>query len=846
MKFEQKIPEKKEKRKGNLSLFDKAQTKGIDAVYPVRKIDENGVVVTVVRNSLGFTRKEYSYYLGVTQYDLMNLTAEEQDEIQENYSHFQKSYRKSMKELFLAFPENNLAQQEFIQEFMEKETNNQKLRLQQKELDKLHYLETLVKYNSFIQIFAPSLNLLEERLKEFNKAANSIFPTVDKLKKNEVKLLLSLYNNGVQAIKRQAQRIVAPSESLDVAITSPQGGMAFENPTYYVQGSRYRGTIIVEAIPSEIPSWWLSNITARRGADIVTLDTKYDEKYDPNRSINSTITSYKKLIKATNDPTDIQKYESEIAYLLGLAKNISEGEIMKNVRIHIHVSAYSEEEFGAKIKTLTDELYSKKFISTVVVNNCKNDYQSFFISYDGQEFADSNVNIGRLRLPTEAIAEGFHHGNISLNDEMGFYIGQTLPGGSMYFNNFTKTGSRLSYSMFVSGVMGAGKTAFLKKLMLNHYLTNGKIFGYDVNGEFKDLVKLLNGSYIPLDGRAGIINFLQVFPFVTVEDENSMEVDINGSFESHLDSLVDRLRVIRSFDGDMAGEIRGILLDFYIAFGIWENPNVADITALDNSEYPTFDDLAVYVSKQFDLHRDEFDSQQFAAYEKLSGITRQIKKQYAPLLIGHTTLDQNINNNVVFFDISRLKNGKANVYDAVFQASLSLILGLSTKYGRAEKRAYDLGEKSWHSLERVMITIAESHNILNPEKYYNVSAFDILAREARKFFIAYALDTQVIEGMLPPELPQNLSDEATFAMMKLKNIIGLTQYKLLGKQSTTSLETLEKYFKEDLKPRDFREMGKYTISEQGARMKMIISGDRTIDFHAQLSKEELALFRGGA
>lgn len=846
MKFEAKKPEKQKKNHGKIALFDREQNKPMSSAYPVQEIGEDGVVKTSVKNKMGFTKIEYSYYLGVTQYDLMNLMPDEREELTAHYSHFHKSYRASTKEIFLAFPENNLKQQEYIQEFMEKETNNRKLKLQQKELDKLRYLETFVKYTSFIQIFAPSLQRLKDRLKEIKKNALTLFPTMERLKKDEVKLLLSLYNNGFQAIKRQPQRLSAPSQALDVAITSPQGGLVFDAPTYYIQGSRFRGTVIVEAIPSDIPSWWLSHIVARPGADIVTMDCKYDEKYNPTRSINSTIVSYQKLIKKTHDHTERQKYEKEIAYLLGLSENLSEGEIMKSVRIHIHVSAYSEEEYGEKIKTLTDELYSKKFISTIVVNNAKNDYQSFFLSYEGQEFTDSNVAIGRLRLPTEAIAEGFHHGNVSLEDEMGFFIGQTLTGGSMYYNNYTKTGKRLSYSLFVSGVMGAGKSALLKKLMLNHFLTNGKIFGYDVNGEFRDLVGLLNGAYIPLDGRAGIINFLQVFPFVTVEDEQSMEVDITGSFESHLDSLVDRLRAIRSFDGDIGGEIRGILLDFYISYGLWENPSVPDITALSNTSYPTFDDLSDYLNRQFEKNKDDFDKDLMSAYEKLIGITRQIKKQYAKLLIGHTTLDQNLSNDVIFFDISRLKDGKANVHDAVFQASLSLVLGLSNKYGRAEKRAYDRGEKSWNSLSRVMITIAESHNILNPEKYYNVSAFDILAREARKFFTAYMLDTQVIEAMLPAELPTNLSDEATFAMMKLKNVIGLTQYKILGKQSTTSLETLEKYFKDDLKPRDYREMPKYGITNQGARMKMIISGDRAIDFHVKLSKEELDLFRGGA
>ncbi|AYG01146.1 hypothetical protein [Lactococcus allomyrinae] len=848
MKFEPTIVEKETTARHKLPLFDRQHVKEMEAAYPIRAIKSDGQMLIVVRNKMGFAYKEYSYYLAVSPYDLTNLTPDELTTIQRNYSSLHKGYRDSMKEIYLSYPENNAAQQEYIQHLMEDETDNHKLSLQQKELDKLLFLQDAhITYTSFIQIFGSSPTKLEENYREFVRCAKDIFAKADKLRKDDVRLLLSLYNNGTQAVKRKVSRINALSESATLAVTAPQGGLVFDFPNYYVQGARFRTTVTIEGKPSLMPTWWLSNITAREQADIVTNDYLFDKRYQPLRSVDSTVTSYDKLISGSNNPTDIQKYKDEQGYLMGLAKSIREdGEIMKNVRIKVHVSAFSEAALGEKIEKLNTDLLDKNFPSTIIVNNAKVDYQSFFISYKAQEFLDDNVDIGKLRLPTEAIAEGFNHNNISLNDEMGFYIGQSLTGGSIYFNNFTKTGERLSYSMFISGVQGGGKSALTKKIMHNHYLSGGKIFGFDVNGEYRKLVKYMNGVYLPLDGSAGILNFLQVFPFVTVEDENSMEIDIEGSFESHLDTLVDRLRAIRSFDNDLASDIRGVLLDFYIDFGIWQNSKIPDVTALENTEYPTFEDLYRYANGQYLNYQNEMDEDLKKAIEYLLKTTRSIMKQYSKLLVGHTTLDQSVNNDIVFFDISRLKDGTANVYDAVFQAALGFVLGLSNKFGREEKRANDRGEKPWNKIARVLITIDECHNILKPEKYYNVSAFDILAREARKFFIAYLLDTQLIEAMLPAELSHNLSDTATFAMNKLSNIIGLTQYIILAKQSSTSIDSLRKNFSNELKPRDYKEMLSYGITEQGARMKMIIKGDKTFDFHTRLSKGELGLFAGGA
>jgi len=849
MKFEATVVEKKSKFQQLSQLPLKKQTKDMESAYPVKRIDKDGMITAILRTRAGFRHKEYSYYLAVTPYDLTNLTPDELDEIQTNWSAFQKSYRLPFKEIFLSFPENNAEQQDYIQKLMRKELDNFRLALLEKELQKLRFLEeSHIAYKSVVQIFGTNPKDLEENLAEFTRCAKKIFPNVERFDREDARLLLSLYNNGTQAVTRKPTRLVPQNERLDVVLSSPQGGLVFDFPNYYVQGARFRTVVTIEGKPSLMPTWWISNITARSEGDMVTVDHEFDAKYNPVPSIDATITSYDKLIDDTSKPTNIQKYRDEQGYLLGLSRRLQEGgEVMKNVRLRVHVSEYSEEALGKKVKELLKNLAGKKFPATIIINNSKRDYQSFFLSYKLQRAVDDNVSIGLLRLPTEAIAEGFNHNNISLEDEMGFYMGQSLTGGSVYFNNFTKTGKRLSYSMFVSGVQGGGKSALIKKKILDHYKAGGFNFGFDVNGEYYDLVTYLKGAYLPLDGRAGILNMFQVFPFVTVELEDSMEIDIEGSFDAHLDSLVDRLRAIHKYDDDIASDIRGVLLDFYVDLGLWQNPQVPDITALENTAYPTFKELQDYLEQQLtgssQNYRDE-DLKQ--AHDILLKITRKAMKQYPKLLVGHTTLDKSIQNRTVFFDISRLKNGSASVYDAVFQTALSFVLGLANKYGRVEKRAYDKGEKSWYEISRVLITVDECHNLLNPEKYYNVSAFDILAREARKFFIAYVLATQLIEAMLPAQFSSNLSDTATFAMNKLSNIIGLTQYKIFAKQSSTSMPTLEKYFASELKPKDYKELLKYDISEKGSRLKMIISGDKTIDFYGRLSREEIVLFRGGA
>src|SRR5699024_11876968 len=86
----------------------------------------------------------------------------------------------------------------------------------------------------------------------------------------------------------------------------------------------------------------------------------------------------------------------------------------------------------------------------------------------------------------------------------------------------------------VVGKMGDGKSTTLKKLLMDNEARGHFIRGFDVTGEFKTLVKSVNGHTISLDGSDGVINPLQIF---RTEDNNNPEKNEEISFMQYISKM---------------------------------------------------------------------------------------------------------------------------------------------------------------------------------------------------------------------------------------------------------------------------------------------------------------------
>ncbi|MFR3836173.1 MAG: hypothetical protein ACLTYP_13565 [Eubacterium sp.] len=101
------------------------------------------------------------------------------------------------------------------------------------------------------------------------------------------------------------------------------------------------------------------------------------------------------------------------------------------------------------------------FLSTIYLNEAKNEWMSMYRSYKRQK--------QELFFPygQSVTATGLAHGNpfhfSMLLDPTGTFLGKTPCGGNVLFDLFTKTSTRLYYNFLVTGEMGSGKSTLLKK-----------------------------------------------------------------------------------------------------------------------------------------------------------------------------------------------------------------------------------------------------------------------------------------------------------------------------------------------------------------------------------------------
>ena len=246
--------------------------------------------------------------------------------------------------------------------------------------------------------------------------------------------------------------------------------------------------------------------------------------------------------------------------------------------------------------------------------------------------------------------------------------------------------------------------------------------------------------------------------------------------------------------------------DFYQKFfekqgKTWE---AFSITSLNNREYPTFDDLHDY------LNSNQAIQSAPTTLARLTKLVLNVVTTKRKAFVGHTTMDGILTNQVIAFDVSGISDGDTGDFDILFHVSMTLLLAMAQTRGRKEKAAYENGTKDFKDIVRTLIVVDECHNILNPNKLQAVSMFDTAMREDRKFFYGVALATQLIETMLPANGAQ-MSGQEGQAIQKLKNIIGLCQYKVWMKQAELSIPTLKEYFSTHFKPSDYDELPKYKV-----------------------------------
>ena len=637
-------------------------------------------------------------------------------------------------------------------------------------------------------------------------------------------------------IAKKEKRTKKPERDMNLLNEiKPAGGITFKDVKYITTGSGYEGCIHIYKFPENIDTYWMAKVCNINGT-VALVDISTDNMSEVKKNLNKSMKEQAGRRSGARDFAELYDADKRLDEMKRMYDEInSYNEVIKLVHIRIFLADRSFESLEKKIKNIMDKLETDSgFLTTIYLNESKSEYKSMTRSYKKQKEEMFFPKGQSLTATGVAHGDPFHFS--SLDDETGEFLGTTPCGGNVLLDIFQKTSTRLYYNFLAIGEMGSGKSTLLKKQFKSNAIKGNYVRTFDISGEFTILTKTLGGKVIKLDGSEGILNPLEILK--AGDDENI-------SFTRHISkvSTFYKFLVGGSVDAEEIAEFEDVLKQLYSSFGLWsDDRRNIQCTRLPAASYPTFTDYLNFLTESMEVMQNEKYShleEQVVAKtlllrDKIRKVIKNIVDTYGSLFDGHTSIDNILDEQIVTFDISTLKELKDEVFDAMIINIISLCWDNCVTNGKLMLNMLREGKIKLWDVTRFLILIDESHRWLNAKKTHALDLVSVYLREARKYFGGIGLASQRAADYVPEGSDSD-------AVNKLKNIFELTQYKFVFRQSSNAKKLLYQIFDGELTGTQIEKIPKLEIGQ----CILLISGDKNIEFKVHLTKDEDMLFSGG-
>lgn len=637
-------------------------------------------------------------------------------------------------------------------------------------------------------------------------------------------------------IAKKEKRTKKPERDMNLLNEiKPAGGITFKDVKYITTGSGYEGCIHIYKFPENIDTYWMAKVCNINGT-VALVDISTDNMSEVKKNLNKSMKEQVGRKIGARDFAELYDADKRLDEMKRMYDEIkSYNEVIKLVHIRIFLADRSFESLEKKIKNIMDKLETDSgFLTTIYLNESKSEYKSMTRSYKKQKEEMFFPNGQSLTATGVAHGDPFHFS--SLDDETGEFLGTTPCGGNVLLDIFQKTSTRLYYNFLAIGEMGSGKSTLLKKQFKSNAIKGNYVRTFDISGEFTILTKTLGGKVIKFDGSEGILNPLEILK--AGDDENI-------SFTRHISkvSTFYKFLVGGSVDAEEIAEFEDVLKQLYSSFGLWsDDRRNIQCTGLPAASYPTFTDYLNFLTESMEVMQNEKYShleEQVVAKtlllrDKIRKVIKNIVDTYGTLFDGHTSIDNILDEQIVTFDISTLKELKDEVFDAMIINIISLCWDNCVTNGKLMLNMLREGKIKLWDVTRFLILIDESHRWLNAKKTHALDLVSVYLREARKYFGGIGLASQRAADYVPEGSDSD-------AVNKLKNIFELTQYKFVFRQSSNAKKLLYQIFDGELTGTQIEKIPKLEIGQ----CILLISGDKNIEFKVHLTKDEDMLFSGG-
>ena len=801
-----------------------------------------------------------SGYMDILQIQCKDLANLPKDNIQYDIQTFRKIYltlAPDIKIVGMNFPTDTTKQKQYF-DYKATHTENPYYReyLLSKHEEMEQVEQRFTEREFYIFVWGKDIqDLIQNRSRIYNTLKSN--QLISKVEREKKMLILYKLNNKNTSVLGTKYPDIAPDErsikkkSKDfkklgyeptlLKFIQPQGGISFENDDRYITyGDGYEAVLQIYDIPEQLSVHWMRDFTF--DGVVTTYDIHTEDTNEVKRNINRSMGEQEDRYEYAKDRTDKRDAQERYNELNNLYEELkSFGEIVKSVKIRMYIADATYYGVEEKVKEIKDKLEGDGYKVSIMLNEQKEDYMAMFQSYTTQQ---SGI-IKRVGKPfmTEQLAMGnpFHFS--SLNDVAGAYYGYApSTGGAVNLDTFCKTKQRLSYNAVCFGGMGAGKSTFLKKNFCDRASRGDFIRGFDVSGEWTDLVKTYGGKIVSLDGSDGILNPLEVL--CSADDERQ-------SFTSHLSKVATMYRFLvpQATDEELY-LFETELNNIYIKYGLLDPSGtfpLGKITDLPPEKYPILSDIEDMLNEKLEADYNNLDpvQKQIKVEElkkavKIRDVIHNLCNNYGEIFNGHTTMTDLLNSQIVFFNIKGLAKMTEKVFDAQMFSALSLCYDNCVKVGTLMKNGYEEWQRDhstgipWNDIVHFMIYVDEAHRIVNANKLIAVNQLVTYEREARKYFGGILFASQSIRDFVP-------EGADSIAIQQIKKLFELSQYKYIMKQDANAVSTLREVFHGDLTSGELEDVPRFEAGE----VIMVISGYRNIHFNVHLTDSEQLLFSGG-
>ena len=623
---------------------------------------------------------------------------------------------------------NNKINLDELIEYFKEDTQKHRLLDESKrlieELEENYYTVSSVYY---LVVIAKDLNILEKQLDEIEDIISNITP----------KLNMEVIDNRLEIYKFLTNLYMNPKALDDLvwsdlpSLISPLNLQEKTNMLKFDDNDIQMVTI--KNIPPFVDELFFEeifNVPNVRSCISIKDAISQDELIRWVNSQYQFLLSDRNTTRKLSDATELDTQKENFQQLMLEIKNGDEK--IKEVSLTLVITGTRKERENTfrDLKRLVDRYQIKLDIPKLRQMEC---WQNFDIT-------STSLNDYSIYLPTLTLSAGFPFTKTYFNDSKGYMLGVDLHTSlPIFFDPFTLNNYRTSHNIAIVSSTGGGKSFTMKKIIINEYARGTKIFIWDAENEYKNLVLSNGGEYIDLySKKGGIINPLQI-RYIPSDDEDKETKETDCPLAKHLGFLEAFFKT--AFEDITEKELVMLLAvveSLYNKKGIFKNTSINTLQSLKPSDYPIFSELYEYLPiYKNDLESDEkkkiIDQLEILVSRFLTGTD-------AFLFDGHTNID--LSNDLIAFNLQEL------LYSGNQRLINTQVLNLLTYLNNSIVANKIQNEKSNTRKKHISIIVDEFHLFIDEKNSEVLKNFGQLARRVRKYSTNLIVSTQSVKDFV--------------------------------------------------------------------------------------------------